>query len=280
MRAIVASAPMPGGTRQSTSSSARAGITLIFSPAEMIVGATVTPSVGSNSAASRGSIARMRSTAPSASSGSSPIARRNARGSSVTSYGGAARAEPLERGRELEQRVVGGRGHGGVAGPAARADGEAERALLRAADAVQAAVAERHHGAGALVEQVVGAGEVRPVLAQPLGALDAAGLLVDDREDLQRAAGRAPAVAGQPRGGDRLGGRLGLHVERAAAPQEAVVDRARPRVVGPVLRRRRAPCRRARGSRAPARAPRPRAWRRGSGGRARCRRARTPGRPR
>ena len=85
MRAIVASAPMPGGTRQSTSSSARAGITLIFSPAEMIVGATVTPSVGSNSAASRGSTSRMRSSAPSGSSGSSPIARRNARGSSVTS---------------------------------------------------------------------------------------------------------------------------------------------------------------------------------------------------
>ena len=58
MRAIVASAPIPGGTRQSTSSSARAGITLIFSPAEMIVGATVTPSVGSNIAASRGSTAR------------------------------------------------------------------------------------------------------------------------------------------------------------------------------------------------------------------------------
>src|SRR5215218_4278692 len=85
MRAIVASAPMPGGTRQSTSSSALAGITLIFSPAETIVGATVTPSVGSNSAASRGSVSAMRASAPSGSSGSSPIARRNARGSSVTS---------------------------------------------------------------------------------------------------------------------------------------------------------------------------------------------------
>ena len=64
---------------------ARAGITLIFSPAEMIVGATVTPSVGSNRAARRGSVSEMRASEPSGSSGSSPIARRNARGSSVTS---------------------------------------------------------------------------------------------------------------------------------------------------------------------------------------------------
>ena len=32
MRAFVLSRPIPGGTRQSTFSSARAGITLIFSP--------------------------------------------------------------------------------------------------------------------------------------------------------------------------------------------------------------------------------------------------------
>ena len=43
-----------------------------------------------------------------------------------------------------------------------------------------------------------------------------------------------PAAAGQRRGGDGLGGHLGLHVERAAAPQEAVGDVARPRVVRPL----------------------------------------------
>ena len=49
---------MPAGTRQSTFSSARAGITLIFSDASMIVGAKVTPHVGSTIAASRSSTPR------------------------------------------------------------------------------------------------------------------------------------------------------------------------------------------------------------------------------
>ena len=59
MRRIVASPSMPGGTRQSTSSSALAGITLIFSDAKMRVGTAVTRSVGSTIVASRGSTALM-----------------------------------------------------------------------------------------------------------------------------------------------------------------------------------------------------------------------------
>ena len=50
--------PRPGGTRQSTFSSARLGITLIFSEALILVGVNVTPSIGSNIVARRGSAAR------------------------------------------------------------------------------------------------------------------------------------------------------------------------------------------------------------------------------
>ena len=46
---------------------------------------------------------------------------------------------------------------------------------------------------------------------------------------------RPPALARERRAGHRLGGHLGLHVERAAAPQEAVGDLARPRVVLPLV---------------------------------------------
>ena len=76
---------------------------------------------------------------------------------------------------------------------AARAHAEAERALLGAADAVEPPVAVRHHGAAALVDEPVDAGGVRALLGQPLGAEPAAGLLVDDRDQLQLAARRAPA---------------------------------------------------------------------------------------
>jgi hypothetical protein len=84
-RAIVASPSMPGGVRQSTLSSARAGMTLIFWEAETIVGTAVTRSVGSNISASRGSISLSRATAAAGSDGSSPSASSRRRGSSVTS---------------------------------------------------------------------------------------------------------------------------------------------------------------------------------------------------
>ena len=61
MRARTSSSPRPGGTRQSTPSSARDGITLIFSEAWMRVGASVTPSIGSTISASTGSRSRSAS---------------------------------------------------------------------------------------------------------------------------------------------------------------------------------------------------------------------------
>ena len=123
-----------------------------------------------------------------------------------------------------------------MAGPAARAHAEAERALLRAADPVEAALAVGHHGAAALVEQPVHARRVGALLREPLGAEPAAGLLVDDGDDLQLSARGPPALAREVRRGHRLGRGLGLHVDRAAAPQRAVVDLAGPRVVAPVGR--------------------------------------------
>jgi hypothetical protein len=122
-----------------------------------------------------------------------------------------------------------------VARDAASPDPEAERALLGAADAVQATPGVRHDLTAALVEEHVDARQVGPLAAQPDGALGAADLLVDDRDDLQRAALGPPAGPGQRGGGDGLGRGLGLHVDRSAAPQEAVVDLAAPGVVAPVL---------------------------------------------
>ncbi len=56
MRLSACSSPSSGGTRQSTFRSARAGITLIFSEALIIVGVRVTPSIGSIRTATRGSV--------------------------------------------------------------------------------------------------------------------------------------------------------------------------------------------------------------------------------
>ena len=75
--------PRPGGTRQSTFSSARLGITLTFSEALMRVGVNVTPIIGSKKIPSIGFSAFSRSRAPLGSSGSSPIALRKAAGSPV-----------------------------------------------------------------------------------------------------------------------------------------------------------------------------------------------------
>ena len=61
----------------------------------------------------------MRSTAPSGSPGSSPIASQERARLLDDVVAGAAAADPLERGQQLEQRVVGEPGHRGVAGAAA-----------------------------------------------------------------------------------------------------------------------------------------------------------------
>ena len=65
---------------------------------------------------------------------------------------------------------------------------------------------------------------------------------------MQLAARGPPALPRERDGRRDLGGRLVLHVERAAAPDAAVAQLARPRVVLSSRRGRRAPCRRATGS--------------------------------
>ena len=54
---------MPGGTRQSTRTVQREGITFSFAEARIIVGAIVTRIIGSSWSASRGSTARTRPSA-------------------------------------------------------------------------------------------------------------------------------------------------------------------------------------------------------------------------
>ena len=67
---MAASSPSPGGTRQSTLSDARDGITLILSEAWIIVGVSVTPSIGSMKISSAGAVSAMAFSAPAGSAGS------------------------------------------------------------------------------------------------------------------------------------------------------------------------------------------------------------------
>ena len=201
----------------------------------MTVGASVTVSIGSTKPASTGSRSRRRSRAAAGSpSPSSSRAARSCRGASVTSRPGRRSAmRPQER-RHLQQRVVADAGHRRVAGRAARRDREAEDALLGDADAVDGVAVERDDGPGALVDDVVAADLVGVRLAEPDRALAAARLLVGRRDDDQLAARRPPALARERHGGRDLRRRLRLHVLRAAAPELAVGDLARPRVALPV----------------------------------------------
>ena len=91
-------------------------------------------------------------------------------------------------------------------------------------------------GARPLVEQLVAAHEAGVVVAEPDGPVGAADLLVHDDDDEQVAVGGAPARAGQAQRGGDLRGRLRLHVDRPAAPEEPVGDVAGPGTVGPLVR--------------------------------------------
>jgi len=84
IRARAACSPRPGGTRQSTRTWARDGITLILPEALAIVGVRVTPNIGSIRVRSRGSAAAIRARAAPGSAGSSPRPRSRAAEASVT----------------------------------------------------------------------------------------------------------------------------------------------------------------------------------------------------
>ena len=87
---------MPGGDAAVDLQLGARGDTLILLEASMIVGANVAPNVGSIIAASRASIPRRCSSAPSGSAGSSPTAEqeRARRVGQVVRHAGGA--EPLD----------------------------------------------------------------------------------------------------------------------------------------------------------------------------------------
>ena len=118
MRVSAWSSPRPGGTRQSTFNCARDGITLIFSEALAIVGAIVTPSIGSSSTAISGSRGldlgerrgQVRAVDPKAVQERVGLRR-------VLGHHAAA-GERLEDRRHLRERVVADPRDRGVAGAA------------------------------------------------------------------------------------------------------------------------------------------------------------------
>ena len=148
---------------------------------------------------------------------------------------GQAAADAGDQLAQVRDRVVAQRRQAAVAGLAHRGDPGRVRALLADSDADQgAAVGELEPLAAALVDAHVGP-DVGAGLEEPVHPdLGHAVLLVGDGEEPQ-VPPRPPARADQLLEGDRSRGHLALHVERAAAPQVAVVgEHALERRVGPV----------------------------------------------
>ena len=195
-----------------------------------IVGANVTPSVGSTSGASRGSTSRTRcSSAASGSPASTPSAvEQRARGLGVDVEAGPALGRAAaSTGASLSSALSASPGtEAWPAAPRARTR-EAEHALLGHADAVQAAVAERHHRAGALVEQPVAARRGRA------GSRSATARRPRRRSPRRRprSASASPRAGRQPARASVATATASAAVcdfmsMRAAAPEEAVDDLA------------------------------------------------------
>ena len=241
MRTRASSVPRPGGTRQSTAKVALEGITLILSEARIFVGARLTPSIGSSIRPSTGSRAPRRSRAaraasPSSDSSGSPRAASSARGTSVTSNEGCVSARRWSSGAIF-------------------------RSALSPSFGIEACAA---------TPDVVTVKRKTPFSAQPTpytrspslsrcqpppslssmslrtlsGCVSVSHCAPSEppvssstTTTTSRSPARGtPAAAGQGRGRDHLRGRLGLHVERPAAPHVTVGEIARPRVVLPLAR--------------------------------------------
>ena len=135
----------PGGTRQSTRSSARAGSTLIFSEAlDLRRRERDRHHRLDERAPGGGRPSRCARSRPRGSSDSSPRAgeQRTRRGRSCRSSE-RRRGEPGDHGSELEQGVVAQAAAARRGRRRRRSQAEAERALLGAAHAVETALAER-----------------------------------------------------------------------------------------------------------------------------------------
>ena len=260
MRASACSSPRPGGTRQSTRSSALAGMTLIFCRG-------LDPRRRERDAEQRldeHGQARVARAQPLqrggriAASGATPSPSSSAIVPSVRSKPGWRSAMRASSGAIFSSALTPIFGIEAWPATPSVVSAKAKDALLGDADAVVALAVVGEVRAAALVEQVVAAHLVGMVLADPHRAELAADLLVDDHDDEQVALRRPPARARERQRGRDLGGGLGLHVQRAATPDEAVGEVARPRVVRPVRRRWRGRCRRARAGTARGRRPSPR----------------------
>ena len=226
--------PGPGSSRQSTSITHEPGITFRLRDASIIVGERVAARSGATSCAASGWSARARSRATS-------------RGGASPSHGleerlhlgehRAGRLEPRERlehrGR-LEERVVGRVRIRRVAAPAPEPKAERRGRLLRDRAEVVRAAAEDAALAASLVDGEVGAHRLRVLAREPRHAEVEPDLLVR-REGEQHVARGTHALADER--GERDGRRrdMALHVERAASPDLAVDEVARPRIARPLV---------------------------------------------
>ncbi len=131
--------------------------------------------------------------------------------------------------------------HRPVPGAAARGQPHPHHPLLRGLDQVEppfTAVAARHgqREAADLADRLGDAVEqVGPVVDQPFAAVLAAGLLVGDEREHQVARRHDARAFEVPGDRDDHADHV-LHVDRAAAPHVAVLDRAGERVHAPVRR--------------------------------------------
>jgi hypothetical protein len=122
-----------------------------------------------------------------------------------------------------------------VPAPALDAQAEGRGHLLRARAEVVGGAAEDDALAAPFVDRVVGADDLRVLLAQPLEPERRADLLVGRGDQDEITSGPEP-LARERREGDRARRDLVLHVEGTAAPHLVADQLARPRVALPLRR--------------------------------------------
>ncbi len=146
---------------------------------------------------------------------------------------GPVRGESLDQRCRLHERVVGDARHRRVTRAAVHDQPEGRAHLLGARAEVERAAEELHPLACAFVQRVIRANRVRVVLAEPGEPEPLADLLVgaSGEDEIAR---RLEALPRERCDRDRLRRDLALHVDRAAPPELAVANLARPGVELPV----------------------------------------------
>ena len=144
-------------------------------------------------------------------------------------------AECLEVARRLDERVVRDAGHRGVPAPPVHPHGERRGHLLCGRAQVDGRLSDEETLPRALVDRVVAPNRIRMLATEPHEpvAVVAADLLVGGGDEQQVTRGLEP-LAHERRERDGSGGDLVLHVERAASPDLAVDEFARPWVAIPL----------------------------------------------